>query len=80
MQLHLIGFCEAHSGSQGLVIKCLVSDASQAGDIKGTQRCEHSVGRVCSVLQHQGDAELTQRDVNQKIGEVCGWVPLVSQE
>lgn len=38
-QLHLIGFCEAHSGTQGLVVKTLVTEVSQAGNIKGTQRC-----------------------------------------
>ena len=38
VQLHLIGFCEAHSGAQGLLIKTLVADHSQAGNVKGTQR------------------------------------------
>ena len=57
VQLHLMAFCEAHSGAQGLLLKCLVTDESQAGNVKGTQRCAGAVGLVRPRVGGEGESE-----------------------
>ena len=73
-QLHLIGFCESHSGAQGLRVKSLVSELSQAGNVKGTQRSVCTAGR--DVAGDDRDARMMDGNIPESpreisIYEVC---------